>query len=193
MIDLTTLFSMMVETAGEAAAEGGGDNFLMLTWLMPTVTVVVLILWKILDVTFFTPLRRVLDERERLTYGRLAEARALLEKIQQEQERYEKAIAEARQEANQLMAEARERADRSRSEMIDRAREEVRTYLEQAKKEIEQNKLEAMNQIVKDIDAMVTEIFKRVIGRVPENITPETITRVRQEVEQELRSQRLAS
>ncbi len=192
MIDLMFLFTM-VEKTGEAAAEGGGDNFLMLTWLMPTVTLLVLILWNVLDRVFFRPLRRILDERYTLTYGKLAEAQELLEKIQKEQERYEAALAQARQEANQLMADARAEAERWRSEMIERAREETRAYLEKVRREIERARDDAMAQIAEEVDELVYDIVKRVLGRIPEGLTPEEIASVRKAIASDIRLMRVAS
>ena len=192
MIDLVILFAM-VEKTGEAAAEGGGDNFLMLTWLMPTVTLLVLILWNILDRVFFKPLRRVLDERYTLTFGKLAEAQELLEKIQKEQERYEAALTQARQEANQLMADVRAEAERQRAEMIDRAREETRAYLERARHEIEQARDEAIARIAEEVDDLVYDIVRRVLGRVPEGLTPEEIASVRKAIASDIRLMRVAS
>jgi len=166
---------------------------LMLTWLMPTVTLLVLILWNVLDRVFFRPLRRILDERYTLTYGKLAEAQELLEKIQKEQERYEAALAQARQEANQLMADARAEAERWRSEMIERAREETRAYLEKVRREIERARDDAMAQIAEEVDELVYDIVKRVLGRIPEGLTPEEIASVRKAIASDIRLMRVAS
>ena len=167
------------------AEHGGSDNFLMLTWLLPLVTAGVLILWMILDRVFFRPLGRVLQERHRLTYGRLEEAQELLKQVQQEQERYEQLIAQVRREAAQWAADRREQAEQVRLQMLEEARKETRMMMEQAQEEIEAAAERVQRELTEDLDRLTLEALEKILRRPLRKVTTDIVAAERKRLSEE--------
>ena len=145
-------------------AETGG-SFLAINGLVIVVVVLVTLLWGILRRVYFQPLGQVLDERDQLTLGRLEEARALLRKIEQEQRRYEQAIREAYQYANQRMAETRVAAEQRRLAMVEQARQEMRVRIEQVRAELAREVEQAKRALEAEGERLAVEIVERLLRR----------------------------
>jgi len=169
----------MVETAsGEVA---GGGSFLSLSGLVLVVAVLVALLKAVLQQVYFHPLRRVLEERYRLTLGRLQEAQEILKQAEREQARYEVAIREVRQYANQRMAEARATAEARRAALIEQARQETRARVEEARIHLQRQAEQAKRELQMEIDRLALEVVQRILRR-PLGLSPDQVAQVRDEV-----------
>ena len=166
----------MAETAsGEVA---GGGSFLSLSGLVLVVAVLVALLKAVLQQVYFHPLRRVLEERYRLTLGRLQEAQEILKQAEREQARYEAAI---REDANQRMAEARAAAEARRAALIEQARQETRTWVEEARIHLQRQAEQAKRELQMEIDRLALEVVQRILRR-PLGLSPDQVAQVRDEV-----------
>ena len=167
----------------EPATEGGGGGFLSINVTLAIVVVLVWAFWRVLDRVYFRPVRRVLDERYRLTYGQLEEAQTLLRQIESEQKRYETAIQEMHQYANQRMAEARASAERQRTAMIERTRAETRSQIEQTRAVLHRQVEEAKRALEQEADRLALAIVERILQR-PLDVSADQLEKFRAELQE---------
>ncbi len=174
-----SLAHRMTEAAsGEAS---GGGSFLSVNGLVLVVAVLVALLWGVLQRVYFQPLRRVLEERYRLTLGRLQEAQEILKHVEREQARYEAAIREVRQYANQRMAEARAAAEAQRVALIEQARQETRARIEEARAHLQRQAEQVKQALQLEIDRLALEVVQRILQR-PLVLSPDQVEQIRDEV-----------
>jgi F-type H+-transporting ATPase subunit b len=86
---------------------------------------VIIIMVALLNATLLKPINRILEERERLTKGRLTEAQGILLKVDQEVREYERTLREARSEGYALMEQERATLAREREQRVAAVRTEV--------------------------------------------------------------------
>ncbi len=174
-----SLAERMTETAsGETS---GGGSFLSLSGLVVVVAALVALLWAVLQRLYFQPLRRVLEERYRLTLGRLQEAQEILKQVEREQARYEAAVREVRQYANQRMAEARAAAEAQRAALIEQARQEARARIEEARAHLQRQAEQAKQALQLEIDRLALEVVRQILRR-PLALSPDQVEQIRDEV-----------
>src|SRR5262249_42306089 len=82
----------------------------------------IFILIFILNQTLFRPINQVLDERNQLGEGRLAEARRLLGQHEEHLRSYEEQLRAARAESNQTLESGRKQVLAVRQKMIEETR-----------------------------------------------------------------------
>src|SRR2546427_11280183 len=86
------------------------DNILSIDGSFLFIFVSVFCLIFVLNATLFRPINRVLEERERLSGGRLGEARQMMAQYEERLRRYEEQIRAARAESYQRLEAQRRQA-----------------------------------------------------------------------------------
>ena len=130
---------------------------------------VIILMVALLNATLLKPINRILEERERLTKGRLSEAQGILVKADEEVREYERTLREARSEGYALMEQERSALARERERMVADVRAEVSRELvaERAKLRIEAQEVKLNLQ--QGARTIAIEISRQILRRpIPE-------------------------
>ncbi len=99
------------------------------------IALILLMIW-VLNRTFFRPINRVIQEREKNKGGRLGEAEEILRSVGEKQLRYDKTMFEARSEGYELIERERNQAIAERQQSVAVVKEEVTVELERQQQEL---------------------------------------------------------
>lgn len=100
------------------------------------IALILLMIW-VLNRTFFRPINRVIETREKNKGGRLGEAEEILRSVNEKQLRYEKTMLAARSEGYELIDRERNHAIAERQQRIGAVKEEVTQTLTQQIQQLE--------------------------------------------------------
>jgi F-type H+-transporting ATPase subunit b len=125
----------------------------------------IFILIFVLNRTLFKPLNRVLDERERLGSGRLAEAKRLLKQHEDRLKNYEGQLRAARVEAFEQLENYRRQAQAESQKMITQIKEESAAQIAAAGEEIADQAAIARQNLEKEAQAMASTISSHILHR----------------------------
>lgn len=159
MIHWTILLA--VETAETAAKEGGLFDF---DATLPLMALQFIILVVVLNVVFYKPLGKAIDERGDYIRKNQLEARERLDKAQNLARQYEQELAETRRKSQATIAAAQEDARKIAAQKMADAQAEAIAQREEAQKEIEQQKAEAMASLEQEVDALSRQILEKLLG-----------------------------
>lgn len=126
------------------------------------IALILAMIW-ILNRTFFRPINRILETRERNKGGHASEAEALLYQVGEKQERYNKEILEARSEGYGLIEKKKAAALSAREKKINEVREETAGKFALEKEDVERQSAEAKAAIAKDAEAMAEKISAMIL------------------------------
>jgi F-type H+-transporting ATPase subunit b len=131
---------------------------------LPLMALQFLLLAALLNVIFYKPLTKVLDDRDNYIRTNSLEARERLAKAERLAQEYEQQLAEARKQSQVLMEKAQVEAKKITSEKIAEAQKEAQTQREQAAREIEQQKRQAMQSLEQEVDSLSRQILEKLLG-----------------------------
>ena len=122
------------------------------------------LIW-ILNRTLFKPINQVLDERERLGAGRLAEARRLLAEHELRLSKYEEQLRAARAEGYQALEAQRREAQAARADLVAQIKTETAGQIDTAKQEIKNQTQSAKQNLEAEAGAMAATISSQLLHR----------------------------
>lgn len=131
--------------------------------LLPDLTVffhialILLMIW-LLNHTFFKPINRILDARERNRGGRGSEAEDILRDVSGKEAEYTAGLLEARNEGYELIEKERAAAVEKRTNEVAAVKSEVATYLDDELSELDRQTAEAEAQIREEAERMADRI-----------------------------------
>jgi F-type H+-transporting ATPase subunit b len=117
----------------------------------------------ILNRTFFRPINRVLESREKNKGGRSGEAQEILKSVEEKQSRYDAAMLEARSKGYELIEKERGKAVAKRGTKIGKVKEEVAEKSEQEKAELERQTAEAKAALAKEAEKIAEKISSNIL------------------------------
>jgi F-type H+-transporting ATPase subunit b len=146
-----------------AFAEGGAQIYPdgSLVFILVLFLIFVFVLNRIL----FKPIGNVLDERESLTDGARAEARAAVNQYGSRLSEYENSIRQARAEGYRRLEQERAALIAERSKVIEDARREAHARIEQGKAEIASETSAARAALESESHQIAERISRTVLGR----------------------------
>ena len=127
------------------------------------IALILLMIW-ILNRTFFRPINRIIESRERNKGGRFGEAAGILQQVGEKQTRYDAALLEARSKGYELIEKERSQAVAARQSEIEQVRSEVANSVAREKAELERQVAEARAAIAKDAETMAEKISANLLG-----------------------------
>lgn len=127
------------------------------------IALILLMIW-ILNRTFFRPVNKVLEAREKNKGGHSSEAEGLMRQVGEKQERYNSEILEARSHGYELIEKEKAEALKTREGRIAKVKEEVAQKFAQEKEDLDRQAAEARATIAKDAEAMAEKISSRILG-----------------------------
>jgi F-type H+-transporting ATPase subunit b len=120
---------------------------------------------QIFNQILFKPIGKVLDERESLTEGAAAEARAAARQYQSRLANYEETIRQARAESYRKIEEQRKAALDERQKLIDAARGQADAEIAKGREQIAKEAAAARTQLESEARQIAEQISRTVLGR----------------------------
>jgi len=124
----------------------------------------VVLLTFILNALFFSPVGRVVEEREGYVTTSRAEAKQKLAQVERLEADLKTQLKDARQAAQRLIQEAEQDADKLYREALALATAEANASREQARREIDAQRESAMSQLKGDADKLGALIVDRLLA-----------------------------
>ena len=128
---------------------------------LPLMALQFLLLASVLNVIFYKPLTKALDDRDNYVRTNNVEAKERLAKAERLAKEYEQQIADARRQSQKVVADAQADAQK-----IAEAQKEAQAQREQAAQEIEQQRQAAMASLQQQVDALSRQIVEKLLGTV---------------------------
>ncbi len=123
----------------------------------------IVILYIILRVLLWNPVRKFMAAREDRVQAQMDEAARLQAEAQKAKEEYEHQLSEAKEACEQLMADGRKQAMASSQKYIDGAKEEAKQIVAQARTMAKEEKMRALEDAKCELSEMAVEMARRVM------------------------------
>jgi F-type H+-transporting ATPase subunit b len=126
------------------------------------IALILLMIW-VLNRTFFRPINRILESRERSKGGRSSEAQEILSQVSNKQSQYDQTMLKARSEGYELIERERAQAVAVRQEKIGAVKEEVEQKVAQETEELNRQTVEARAAIARQAEQMAEKISSNIL------------------------------
>ncbi|MGD9560801.1 MAG: ATP synthase F0 subunit B [Pyrinomonadaceae bacterium] len=123
---------------------------------------ILVMIW-VLNRTFFRPINRVIEDREKHKGGAGGEAEKILGDVAEKEGRYNKALLEARNEGYELIEKERSTAVAERSAKVARAKEDAAKTLAEQKAQLEAQTAAARTAIAAEADKLSDTIAANIL------------------------------
>ena len=131
---------------------------------LPLMAVQFLLLVALLNVVFYKPLTKALDDRDNYIRTNETEARERLAKADHLAKQYEQELAATRKKSQAVIAEAQAEAQKIASQKIAEAQQEAQVRREQVQRELDQQKQEAFKSLEQQVDALSRQILDKLLA-----------------------------
>lgn len=131
---------------------------------LPLMAVQFLLLAAMLNVVFYKPLTKALDERDEYIRNNELGAKERLAKAEKLAREYEQQLGDTRRQSQALITNAQSEAQKIAAQKIGEAQQEAVAKREQAAREIEQQKQEALQSLEQQVDALSRQILEKILG-----------------------------
>jgi F-type H+-transporting ATPase subunit b len=131
---------------------------------LPLMAVQFLILTAVLNVVFYKPLTKAIDDRNDYIRNNEAEARERLAKAEHLAQQYEQELAETRRQSQAVIATAQDEAKKVVAQRIAEAQQEAQAQREQAQRELDQQKQAAFASLEQQVDSLSHQILEKLLA-----------------------------
>ena len=121
------------------------------------IALILLMIW-ILNRTFFRPINRIIDSREKNKGGRSSEAESLLREVSTKETQYSESLREARSKGYELIEKERTAAVNFRQEKLGAAKTEVEQMVTQETAQLATQTVAAQQTIAAEAEKMAEKI-----------------------------------
>nr|QCI08910.1 ATP synthase CF0 subunit II [Wrangelia sp.] len=156
---LLSLFSLNIS----AESKGGLFDF---NATLPLMALQFLALTIVLNIVFYKPVNKVLDERDEYIRNSLTTASASLLKANELTEIYENKLAESRKNAQTLIKKAQQEAQEIVSNQIQEAQHEAEILLENAYNQLNVQKDQALKSLEIQLDVLSDQIRSKLLDNI---------------------------
>jgi F-type H+-transporting ATPase subunit b len=126
------------------------------------IALILLMIW-VLNRTFFRPINRVIESREKHKGGHGSEAEAILSDVSEKQAKYNQELLAARSEGYSLIEKERSAAVATRQSKIAAAKTATAEALDAGKQEVRQQAADARTIIAKEAEVMAEKISSNIL------------------------------
>ncbi len=164
---ITMILLNLVSTvllAAEAVEQKGGLFDVNAT--LPIMAVQFIVFVALLNVIFFKPLSKAIDDRDDYVRSQIIEAKERLEKAELVVKQYEQELATARKATQNVLATAQAGANKIRNERIDAAMAEAKAKVATAKAEIEKQKQDATSSLDTEVESLSRQVLEKLLGNL---------------------------
>lgn len=127
------------------------------------IALILLMIW-ILNRTFFRPINRIIESREKHKGGRFGESENLLKEVGEKEAKYNDAMLEARSKGYSLVEKERAKALNKKQEKLSATKEEVEQTRKQELTELEKQTAEARQTIATEAEKMAEKISSNILN-----------------------------
>lgn len=127
------------------------------------IALILLMIW-VLNRTFFRPINRIIEAREKQKGGRGGEAEEILRQVFEKNKQYDQSMLAARTESYELIEKERSDAVELRQRTISGARAETSRRLEDEKAELRDRVAEAKVEIALEAHRMADKISSNILN-----------------------------
>lgn len=131
---------------------------------LPLMAIQFLLFTVAMNVVFYKPLMKALDERQQYVRSNKLEAQERLSKAKHLAEKYEQELAETRRQSQSVISAAQQEAQEIATEQIREAQQEVQAQLQQVQQELDQQKQAALQTLEQQIDSLSSQILEKLLG-----------------------------
>jgi F-type H+-transporting ATPase subunit b len=126
------------------------------------IALILIMIW-VLNRTFFRPINRIIESREKHRGGAGGEAQAILGDVEQKESRYTQALLEARSEGYELVEKERAAAVAERQAKVAKAKEDTARSFAEQKAKFDQQTAEAQAAIAAEASKMADRIAANIL------------------------------
>ncbi len=126
------------------------------------IALILIMIW-VLNRTFFRPINRVIESREKHKGGAGGEAQAILGDVAEKESRYNKALLEARSEGYELIEKQRAAAIAERQAKVAQAKEETARAAAEQRAQLEQQTAAARSTIATEAEKLADRIAANIL------------------------------
>ncbi len=126
------------------------------------IAIILLMIW-ILNRTFFRPINRIIEQREKHKGGRFGESETLLKEVAEKETKYNEALRDARSKGYELVEKERTEALNKKQEKLGTAKEEIQQKLTEETTELEKQTAEARQSIATEAEKMAEKISSSIL------------------------------
>jgi F-type H+-transporting ATPase subunit b len=126
------------------------------------IALILIMIW-VLNRTFFRPINRVIESREKNKGGHSSEAQEILKGISEKQARYDAEMLKARSEGYELIERERAEAVAIRQERIGTVKDEVTQLVARENQELDKQAVAARATIVQEAEKMADRISASIL------------------------------
>lgn len=119
----------------------------------------------LLNVTLLKPINRILEERERLTKGRLSEAQRTLQIVHEKLLEYERRLREARAEGYALMERERAVISEEKQRKLAEVKSEIARVLSAEREKLKKETAQVQGKLAIDARSIALEIGRQILRR----------------------------
>lgn len=119
----------------------------------------------LLNATLLKPINRILEERDRLTKGRLSEAQKTLLTVSEKLSEYERHLREARSEGYALMERERAVLSEERQRKLAEVKSEINRLLSTEKEKLNTEGAEVRSKLAVEARSIAVEIGRQILRR----------------------------
>jgi F-type H+-transporting ATPase subunit b len=123
---------------------------------------ILMMIW-ILQRTFFRPINRIIESREKNKGGRSSESENLLREVAEKETKYNEAMRDARSKGYELIEKERAKALSKKEGTVSAAKEEVQQKLTEETAELEKQTAEARQAIEAEAQKMAEKISLNIL------------------------------
>ncbi len=126
------------------------------------IALILLMIW-VLNRTFFRPINRIIESREKHKGGRGGEAEAVLSAVSEKQAKYNQELLAARSQGYELIEKERAEAVEQRKNATAAAKSETSNALASEKQQVDEEATAARSQLAKDAEVMADKITSNIL------------------------------
>lgn len=124
---------------------------------------IILIMIYILNRTFFRPINKIIDVREKNKGGKFSKAEGILKEVSAKEDEYKKGLLEARTKSYEMIEKERSAALELKQNRLAEAKQEVAALLETELNELEQQTSSAKSAIAEEAEKMAEKISSNLL------------------------------
>jgi F-type H+-transporting ATPase subunit b len=125
----------------------------------------IIVMVALLNATLLKPINRILEERDRLTKGRLSEAQQALLTVNEKLRSYERRLREARAEGYALLERERAVVSEERQRKLTEVKSEMAHLLLAEREKLKTEGEQVRNKLAVDARGIALEIGRQILGR----------------------------
>lgn len=125
----------------------------------------ILVLYALLRLLIYKPVRKFMDARAARVQAQLDEAERMHAQAHEDSEQAAKRLAEVEDEAHRKLVESNRSASEEAAAIAAQAQEEARAILDKAKAEADQQRAEIQRRLQPEIADMAVEIAEKLLSR----------------------------